>query len=140
MEAVADEVVHLVDVDRAGEQRGKQPTCRIVRRAADEGRDAVRIDAPAAAQDLRHLALRDELLEERFVSAAWDDLAPMVRHFLAGAGEASGTPPAAACFAVAGPVEGGQAQLTNLPWRLETGRLASSCGLSQLELSTISPC
>ncbi len=74
------------------------------------------------------------LLEERFVSAAWDDLAPMVRHFLAGAGEASGTPPAAACFAVAGPVEGGQAQLTNLPWRLDTGRLASSCGLPKLEL------
>lgn len=76
----------------------------------------------------------ERLLEERFVSAAWDDLAPMVRHFLAGAGEASATPPAAACFAVAGPVEGGQAQLTNLPWRLDTGGLARSCGLPKLEL------
>jgi glucokinase len=74
------------------------------------------------------------LLEERFVSAAWPDLAPMVRHFLAGAGPAGGTTPAAACFAVAGPVEGGQAQLTNLPWHLETGSLASSCGLPKLEL------
>ncbi|MEA5442524.1 glucokinase [Cyanobium gracile] len=74
------------------------------------------------------------LLEERFVSAAWDDLAPMVRHFLATAAAAGGTTPAAACFAVAGPVEGGQAQLTNLPWRLDTDGLARSCGLPNLEL------
>ncbi|MCP9858544.1 MULTISPECIES: glucokinase [unclassified Cyanobium] len=74
------------------------------------------------------------LLEERFVSAAWDDLAPMVRHFLAGAGAVAETPPAAACFAVAGPVQGGQAQLTNLPWRLDAEALARGCGLPAVEL------
>lgn len=76
----------------------------------------------------------ERLVEERFVSAAWDDLAPMVCHFLATAGVTGGMPPASACFAVAGPVEGGQAQLTNLPWRLDTDGLARSCGLPNLEL------
>ncbi|MBW4531367.1 MAG: glucokinase [Aphanothece saxicola GSE-SYN-MK-01-06B] len=74
------------------------------------------------------------LLEERFVSAAWEDLAPMVRHFLATAGAAGGTTPAAACFAVAGPVEGGRVKLTNLPWQLETASLADRCGLPLVEL------
>ena len=74
------------------------------------------------------------LLEERFVSAAWDDLTPIVRHFLAGAATVAESPPAAACFAVAGPVQGGQAQLTNLPWRLDAEGLARRCGLPAVEL------
>jgi len=76
----------------------------------------------------------ERLLEERYVSAAWDDLAPMVSHFLAGAGALAAAPPSAACFAVAGPVQNGRARLTNLPWRLETGDLARRCGLPQVEL------
>jgi glucokinase len=78
---------------------------------------------------------RPELvLEERFVSAAWDDLGPMVRRFLDSAGTTAGEPVAAACFAVAGPVQGGKARLTNLPWRLEAGALANGCGLPRVEL------
>ncbi|WP_216904617.1 glucokinase [Synechococcus sp. CCY 9618] len=74
------------------------------------------------------------LLEERYPSAAWDDLAPMVRHFLEGPGAQAGGPVAAACFAVAGPVQGGRARLTNLPWQLDAGALASGCGLPRVEL------
>ena len=74
------------------------------------------------------------VLEERFVSAAWEDLAPMVRHFLATSGSAGGTTPAAACFAVAGPVKGGRVQLTNLPWQFDTESLAKRCGLPLVEL------
>ncbi len=74
------------------------------------------------------------LLEERYVSADWNDLAPMVQHFLAGAQAQLQGPPAAACFAVAGPVEGGRARLTNLPWRLEAASLAAACGVGQVEL------
>jgi len=78
---------------------------------------------------------RPELvLEERFVSADWPDLAPIVRHFLAAAGPVAGGVPAAACFAVAGPVEGGQARLTNLRWVLDTEGLARGCGLPLVEL------
>ena len=78
---------------------------------------------------------RPELLEEeRYPSGAWDDLGPMVRHFLAGAAGAAEGPLAAACFAVAGPVQGGKAQLTNLPWRLDAQALASGCGVPRVEL------
>ncbi len=71
----------------------------------------------------------EPLRRERFASADWADLAPMVAAFL---GE--DPPPAAACLAVAGPVQGGRARLTNLPWRLESSALAKSCGIASLEL------
>ena len=76
------------------------------------------------------------LCSQRYPSADWDDLAPMVQTFLAehpqpGAGDAL---PAAACFAVAGPVQGGKAKLTNLPWRLEASALAQATGIPAVEL------
>ena len=73
---------------------------------------------------------------ERYPSGDWPDLAPMVQAFLAdspqaGAGDAK---PAAACFAVAGPVQGGKARLTNLPWQLEAAGLAQATGIPAVEL------
>lgn len=73
---------------------------------------------------------------QRYPSSDWDDLAPMVQAFLAenpqaGAGDAL---PAAACFAVAGPVQGGRARLTNLPWQLEAASLAKATGIPAVEL------
>lgn len=74
------------------------------------------------------------LRETRYPSSDWSHLGFMVRDFLEGA-ETLGLPrPAATCFAVAGPVEGGQAQLTNLNWHLDAGDLAAQCGLTRLEL------
>jgi glucokinase len=70
------------------------------------------------------------LRSERFPSADWDDLAPMVSSFL-GTG---GPSPAAACLAVAGPVEGGEARLTNLSWHLDEGRLQDATGIPRIEL------
>lgn len=71
---------------------------------------------------------------ERFPSADWSDLASMVVHFL-GEGEASGHPrPKAACFAVAGPVQGGRAQLTNLDWHLSEPELATACAIDCIDL------
>ena len=61
----------------------------------------------------------EPLVQERFASADWNDLEPMVNHFLEN-GLGQGHPrPEAACLAVAGPVQGGRAQLTNLPWLLD---------------------
>lgn len=74
------------------------------------------------------------LREVRQASAEWSDLAPMVRAFLDDPTVADLGRPAAACFAVAGPVQNGQAQLTNLSWRLEETRLARDCGLPRVEL------
>jgi glucokinase len=74
------------------------------------------------------------LVQERFASADWSDLGPMVNHFLVN-GHGQGHPrPKAACLAVAGPVQGGRAQLTNLPWLLDEAALAQACGLASVEL------
>ncbi len=71
---------------------------------------------------------------ERYPSADWADLPAMVRHFLQEP-QAPGLPhPSAACFAVAGPVQGGRARLTNLPWQLSETELAASCGIDCVEL------
>ena len=72
----------------------------------------------------------------RYPSSDWPDLAPMVQAFLAetaqaGTGDAL---PAAACFAVAGPVQGGKARLTNLPWQLDGSELAQTTGIPVVEL------
>ena len=74
------------------------------------------------------------LASERYSSADWPDLAPIVQQFLAAQAAAGATPPAAACFAVAGPVQGGRAQLTNLPWRLSEVELAAATGIPRVEL------
>ena len=79
-------------------------------------------------------AAPERLHEQRFPSADWSDLAQMVNHFLAESKAAGYDHPEAACFAVAGPVRSGRAQLTNLPWRLEEAELASACALPSVAL------
>lgn len=74
------------------------------------------------------------LREERYVSAEWEDLAPMVRRFLSAVAAPQTPSPSAACLAVAGPVQAGQARLTNLPWRLDEASLAASCSIPRVEL------
>jgi glucokinase len=87
-----------------------------------------------------HQGRLEKRAERRFVSAEWDDLAPMVHQFLAdphGEGSPDGAapePPAAACFAVAGPVQAGRARLTNLPWQLDEVALARACAIPRVEL------
>jgi glucokinase len=76
-----------------------------------------------------------ELLDqERYASADWNDLGPMVNHFLENGSGRDHPRPEAACLAVAGPVQGGRAQLTNLPWLLDEASLAQVCGLGSVEL------
>jgi len=83
----------------------------------------------------RHSAAGLECLSEaRYVSAEWSDLAPVVRQFLGSRTLAGQAAPEAACFAVAGPVQNGQATLTNLDWRLEERSLAAACGIPRVEL------
>ena len=41
---------------------------------------------------------------------------------------------AAACFGVAGPVRGGKAKITNLPWELEEEALARTMGVPRVRL------
>lgn len=78
------------------------------------------------------------LQEQRYESAAFDGLLPMVRAFLTTLGpEHAGLQ--RACFGVAGPVapvspERQQARITNLPWELDTDRLANGLGLARVRL------
>lgn len=74
---------------------------------------------------------RRVLLEKRFSSAAYVSLNSIVREFL------TGLPPIAiqgACFGVAGPVEAGQANITNLPWQIAASSIADEFGISQVRL------
>ena len=75
-----------------------------------------------------------ELVSHRYPSADWADLDNLVRHFLAEADVAALPAPQAACFAVAGPVQGGEARLTNLPWRLSEAGLAAATGIGSVAL------
>ncbi len=77
------------------------------------------------------------LFEQRYDSAAFDNLLPMVQTFLRAAGDhARGVE--RACIAVAGPVtetpDGQSASITNLPWRFDSGSLAAQLGIGRVRL------
>jgi glucokinase len=73
---------------------------------------------------------RAPLAEREYHSADFPGLAPIVQSFLAETGGHASF----ACFDVAGPVIGGAAQLTNLPWHLEEAALARALGLGGVKL------
>lgn len=67
---------------------------------------------------------------ERYASAAYRGLEEIVQEFL----RDERARPAAAGFGVAGPVRGGVAKITKLPWRLETRRFAARVGIRRVAL------
>jgi glucokinase len=71
------------------------------------------------------------VLERRYDSHAYAGLLPMVSDMLQAAGAPS---VAAACFGVAGPVEEGRAQVTNLPWRLDAAAIGAALGIPKVRL------
>ena len=73
---------------------------------------------------------RKFVAEEEFRSADFSALKPIVEGFLTKTGGHVHT----ACFSVAGPVIGGRAHLTNLPWDLNEGELASGLDLQRVHL------
>jgi glucokinase len=73
---------------------------------------------------------REPAALEIYPSAAHSSLEEMVRDFL-GAHPAE---PAAASFAIAGPVRNGHVQVTNLPWSVDASSLASSLALDHVQL------
>ncbi len=77
-----------------------------------------------------HDGPRKFVAEREFKSADHAGLQPIVAAFLANAGGHA----TSACFDVAGPVVGGRARLTNLPWDLEEAALCQDLGLSRVTL------
>ncbi|WP_216838869.1 glucokinase [Caulobacter sp. S45] len=73
---------------------------------------------------------RKFLVEREYPSADFKGLKPAVEAFLA---KADGKP-SSACFSVAGPVVGGRAHLTNLPWDIDEATLAADLGLRRVDL------
>lgn len=76
------------------------------------------------------------LHEQRYPSASFPDLVPMVRQFLAEAAQVSSLPtaPQKACFAIAGPVVDNTSQLTNLCWTLSAQRLSQELDIPHTSL------
>ncbi len=74
--------------------------------------------------------------EDRFVSAQFTDLVPMVQQFLQAATATLGaTPvPERACFAIAGPVLNNTSSLTNLSWVLDSDRLEKELAIAKVSL------
>jgi glucokinase len=88
------------------------------------------------AEDPEH-----SLYSRRYASQNYSSLTPLVQEFLAQARQELGRDPqpAAACFAVAGPVveekSGGQrAKITNLSWSLHSSQLTAELGIPRLAL------
>lgn len=71
------------------------------------------------------------LAERRFDSAAFASLNQIVATFLS---DFPSIPLAAACFGVAGPVEGGRANITNLPWQIDAASIAAEFSIPQVRL------
>ncbi|MGH7117582.1 MAG: glucokinase [Acetobacteraceae bacterium] len=65
-----------------------------------------------------------------FPSEKFPGLAEIIRTYLSEVGQS----PTTACFDVAGPVSGGRARLTNLPWLIDEAVLARDLGLRQVSL------
>jgi len=73
---------------------------------------------------------RKFLAEKIYPSGDFPGLEPIVRTFL----QTTGATATAACFDVAGPVIGGKAHLTNLPWNLTERELAKNLDLRRVSL------
>jgi glucokinase len=75
------------------------------------------------------------IAEQRFESAAYDGLTPIIGEFLAVTKAAA---PDAACFGIAGPIEstatGQVARTTNLPWVIETESISAEIGIRRVRL------
>ena len=71
--------------------------------------------------------------QQRFVSADWSSLEPMLQAFVEERPK-DVQAPTHGCIAVAGPVRNREARITNLPWQLKEKDLAAAAQMEQLEL------
>lgn len=99
--------------------------------AADVGGTKTLLQLRTVDADGHHVPVA----EQRYQSRAFDSLEGMIGRFIS---ESDSDSPDSACLAVAGPVqqqEGGQsARLTNLPWELDTRRMAESLAIPRIAL------
>lgn len=70
------------------------------------------------------------VVEKHYPSADFPAFEDVLQQFL----QELDTPPASACFAVAGPVESGRARITNLTWEVDAATLQQRFALPRVEL------
>lgn len=70
------------------------------------------------------------LMQNTYPSGRYPNLESMLKEFL----ETVDAPIDSACFAVAGPVVAGQAQITNLPWAIDAKQLMETFGWDHVDL------
>ncbi|MDR0702437.1 MAG: glucokinase [Azoarcus sp.] len=102
----------------------KQERTRIIL-AADIGGSRARLLLARAGQHGWRESCRRET-----PSAAHDGIESLIADFLAETGET----PVAACIAAAGPLEHGRVRMNNLPWIVDSERLAARFGISRIRL------
>ena len=80
--------------------------------------------------------VQENLYEERFISASFPDLVPIVELFLRNATEKLGSigPIERACFGIAGPVVESTSDVTNLGWCLQGNRIAAELNIIKVML------
>jgi glucokinase len=93
--------------------------------AGDIGATTTRLALISAQTGPRHF-----IAEQEFHTADYKGLQPVVEAFLANTGGRAD----AACFDVAGPVIGGRAHLTNLPWEFDEAALCRDLRLQHVTL------
>jgi glucokinase len=77
----------------------------------------------------------ETLYEAKYPSADYPEFVPMVKSFLAAAGQKySSVSPQAACLAIAGPIVNNTSQLTNLSWFLRGEFLAGALDIQCVQL------
>jgi len=76
----------------------------------------------------------DVIFEKRYISADWDDLTPMVQDFMQTASQEGNVQVQAACFGIAGPVDGRNARTTNLPWKINADDMQRDLGIAKVRL------
>jgi len=74
------------------------------------------------------------LLERKYESHEFSDISALVNGFMAELEQQQLERPRRACLAVAGPVFGNRAQLTNLDWLVDSAQLAQHCGIDSVQL------
>jgi len=75
-------------------------------------------------------------IERRYASADYTALEPLIEGFLSEAAALLDGPvtPQAACFGVAGPIEGQRVRVTNLPWRIDADAIAQRFAIPRVRL------
>ena len=73
------------------------------------------------------------VFEKRYISADYAEFEHMLQEFM-NESAAHGTAPDAACFGVAGPVDGRSARTTNLPWTLDADALENTFNIPRVRL------